>query len=380
MQPALFKAGPYVACELATPDLPALQDFFVANPEYFLAVNGMPPRPDEAKLEYEDRPPAGMPYERIYVIGFLSEAGAIAGMASVLSNLLAPRVWHVGLFIVAGSLHGTGTARLLYDALEQWAARGGASWMRLGVVAGNAKAERFWEKQGFREVRRRAGGQPGGVAQTVRVMVKPLVPSGLDGYLRLVARDRPEDLAPGGAPVMPRSAPVRTIATPALTLEPQLAAHAPEMFDVLSDPALFQYENQPPPSLDWLRDRFARLESRQSPDGREIWLNWVIRLPSGELIGYVQATVHASGRAAIAYVLASRYWGRGLATRAVEAMLQELAQQYRVDALSAVLKRGNARSLRLLERLGFTLATPDRHAALQAQSDEILMIRGWPRV
>ena len=168
--------------------------------------------------------------------------------------------------------------------------------------------------------------------------------------------------------------------TPALTLEPQVAAHAQEMFGVLGDPAIYQHENQPPPSLDWLRERFARLESRQSPDGRQLWLNWVIRLPSGELIGYVQATVHANGRAFIAYVLASRYWGRGLATQAVQAMLEELAQHYRVDVLSAVLKRGNARSRRLLERLGFTLATPGLHATLEAGSDEILMIRGWPRV
>ena len=89
----------------------------------------------------------------------------------------------------------------------------------------------------------------------------------------------------------------------ALTLEPQTAAHAEEMFVVLSDPAIYQYENRPPPSLEWLRARFARLESRQSPDGQEQWLNWVVRLSTSELIGYVQATVSPSGGAAIAYVL-----------------------------------------------------------------------------
>ncbi|MDB5873902.1 MAG: hypothetical protein JWQ07_3344 [Ramlibacter sp.] len=162
---------------------------------------------------------------------------------------------------------------------------------------------------------------------------------------------------------------------PMLTLEPQMAAHAGEMFALLSDPAIYEHENEPPVSLDWLRDRFARLESRQSPDGRQLWLNWVIRLPSSELAGYVQATVHPGGRAAIAYVLASRYWGRGLARRAVEAMLGELGKRYQVGTLSAVLKRANVRSLRLLERLGFALATPELHAALEAEPDEILMIR-----
>src|SRR5205085_9214771 len=119
---------------------------------------------------------------------------------------------------------------------------------------------------------------------------------------------------------------MRIIETARLTLEPQTVAHAQAMFAVLSDLRIYEHENEPPSSLEWLRARFARLESRQSPDGSEQWLNWVIRLPTSELAGYVQATVHADGRAAIAYVLASRYWGRGLATQAVIAMIQELGE------------------------------------------------------
>jgi [ribosomal protein S5]-alanine N-acetyltransferase len=169
---------------------------------------------------------------------------------------------------------------------------------------------------------------------------------------------------------------MRVIETPTLTLEPQLAAHAEEMFAVLSDPAIYEYENEPPPSVEWLRARFARLESRQSADGREQWLNWVIRLPTSELIGYVQATVHANGRAAIAYELSSAWWGRGLASAAVRAVIAELVQQHRVRSLGAVLKRDNQRSLRLLRRLGFSLASPDDHAKLGVEPGELLMQRG----
>jgi len=166
---------------------------------------------------------------------------------------------------------------------------------------------------------------------------------------------------------------MRAIKAAGFTLEPQVADHAGEMFMVLSDPAIYEYENDPPPSVEWLRERFARLESRQSPDGAQQWLNWVIRLPSSELIGYVQATVHPDGRAAIAYVLNSRYWGRSLARQAVEAMISELADCHRVQALSAVLKRDNFRSARLLERLGFAPATSGQAAALQVDADEMLM-------
>lgn len=168
---------------------------------------------------------------------------------------------------------------------------------------------------------------------------------------------------------------MRTIEAGSLTLEPQVAAHADEMFVVLSDPAIYEYENEPPWSVRGLRERFAELESRCSPDGREQWLNWVIRLPGGALIGFVQATVYPDGRAAIAYETASVYWGRGLARQAVQAMIAELVEVYRVRRLTAVLKRQNLRSLRLLQRMGFVLATPEQHVEWEVERDEFLMLR-----
>ena len=168
---------------------------------------------------------------------------------------------------------------------------------------------------------------------------------------------------------------MRTIRAERLVLEPQTVSHADEMFEVLSDPAIYQYENAAPRSLEWLRERFGKLETRRSADGTEHWLNWVIRIPTSELIGYVQATVHPDGRAAIAYELASRFWGRGFAQEAVRAMVSALKEDYGVRRLSAVFKRRNHRSQRLLERLGFSPATPELHAGLGAEPDEMLMVK-----
>ena len=173
---------------------------------------------------------------------------------------------------------------------------------------------------------------------------------------------------------------MRTIETAALTLEPQAARHAAAMFAVLSDPAIYEYENEPPASLDALHRRYTALESRRSHDGMEQWLNWVIRLPSGEPIGYVQATVYPDRRAAIAYELASVWWGRGLARQAVEAMVVELVAQHGVRRLTAVLKQRNLRSMRLLERLGFAPANVDDPLRRQLDNDESLMQREAPDV
>ncbi|MEO5692158.1 MAG: GNAT family N-acetyltransferase [Usitatibacter sp.] len=159
-----------------------------------------------------------------------------------------------------------------------------------------------------------------------------------------------------------------------MILEPQVAAHAEEMFAVLGDPAIYEFENDPPPSLEWLRGSLAKLESRCSPDGTEKWLNWVIRTDEG-LAGYVQATVHADASADIAYVLASPFWGRGLAAESVNAMIAQLRDVHGVRKLGAIFKGANLRSRRLLERLGFRDAIREEVAARGMEPDEMMMVR-----
>jgi ribosomal protein S18 acetylase RimI-like enzyme len=193
MAGAVLFAGPglrALACGEA--DVPALQRFFEENPEYFLAVSGEGPHTGQAREEFEDRPPPGWPWDGKWMIRFVDADGAIVALADVVSNLLAPGVWHVGLFIVATRLHGSGRASEAFDALEGWIRDGGAQWLRLNVAVGNSRAERFWERKGFAEVRRREGVRIGRRDNTMRVMLKPLAGGGLAEYLARVPRDRPE--------------------------------------------------------------------------------------------------------------------------------------------------------------------------------------------
>ena len=100
-------------------------------------------------------------------------------------------MWHVGLFILASARHGTGLAAEAYGALEAWARGNGARWMRLGVVEGNARAERFWRKVSYLETRRRGGVEMGPRVNVLIVMCKPLAGGSLAEYRALVERDRP---------------------------------------------------------------------------------------------------------------------------------------------------------------------------------------------
>ena len=145
--------------------------------------------------------------------------------------------------------------------------------------------------------------------------------------------------------------------TARLRLEPQVAAHAGVMLGVLSDPRLYAFTPGGPPSSEAaLRERFARLESRRSPDGAQLWLNWVV-LRGDDALGFVQASVTpAEGVADAAYVLHPGAWGRGYAAEAVRVMLRFLRDGLAVTRFTASIDARNAASLRLLERLGFTLA------------------------
>jgi GNAT superfamily N-acetyltransferase len=155
-------------------------------------VNGVPPAPDEAREEWDSLPPKEFPYEKRWMLDIPAPDGSMAAMANVLCDMFAPGIWHIGLFIVATRLHGAGAAREIYEALEGWMRGRGARWIRLGVVAGNTRAERFWEKMGYVEMRRRLAVPMGARVNDIRVLVKPLAGASMADYLAVVARDRPE--------------------------------------------------------------------------------------------------------------------------------------------------------------------------------------------
>ena len=156
---------------------------------------------------------------------------------------------------------------------------------------------------------------------------------------------------------------MRAVTGEGVTLEPQLASHAAELYAVLSDPALYAFiDGKEPANEAALRQRLARLESRTSPDGTEHWLNWIVRTVAGELVGYVQATVTPDHAAEIAYVFGRAHWRRGYATAACRAMIAELGETYGVTRLTATLDPANAASLALVAKLGLGLAWEDKSA------------------
>ena len=115
-------------------------------------------------------------------------------------------------------------------------------------------------------------------------------------------------------------------ATERLDLEPLAVAHATELAPLLDDPSLHEFTGGAPLPTAALADRYARLAARRSPDGNQMWGNWVIRVrASGAAAGVVQATLPAGGPAAgpaeVAWVVARPAQGRGYASEAARSLV-----------------------------------------------------------
>ena len=118
--------------------------------------------------------------------------------------------------------------------------------------------------------------------------------------------------------------------TERLSLEPLSVAHAAEMGPLLDDACLHDFTGGVPLSTAVLRLCYARLATRHSPDGDQLWSNWVIRLRSTDAaVGTVQATLPAGGSAAghaeIAWVVVRCAQGHGYAKEAARSLADRLS-------------------------------------------------------
>jgi RimJ/RimL family protein N-acetyltransferase len=113
-----------------------------------------------------------------------------------------------------------------------------------------------------------------------------------------------------------------------LCLEPLRVEHAAEMVVVLGAPELYRFTGGRPPDARELRERYARQVTSRSPDGQELWRNWVVRRrPDGVAVGWIQATVTGSGAhctAELAWTIGVDHQCRGYAREAAAAAMTSL--------------------------------------------------------
>jgi RimJ/RimL family protein N-acetyltransferase len=138
-----------------------------------------------------------------------------------------------------------------------------------------------------------------------------------------------------------------------VTLHPLTVADAAEMAGVLSSPGLYRYTGGAPPTTAELSERYARQAAGWSPDGREEWLNLIVRTKAGgQAVGYVQATITEAGqRAEVAWVIGEQWQGQGHASAAALALARWLHAR-RVPRLQAHIRPDHVVSAAVARRAG----------------------------
>jgi RimJ/RimL family protein N-acetyltransferase len=147
---------------------------------------------------------------------------------------------------------------------------------------------------------------------------------------------------------------VSVLVTDRLRLEPITEAHATEIAPVLDDQRLHAFIGGRPLTESELRVRYRRLTAGRSDDGRERWLNWIVRVrQDGHAIGVVQATVTGAAhpRAELSWVVAPGVQGHGYAREAAAAMLAWLIDEG-IAEFVAHIHPGHIASQRVARALG----------------------------
>ncbi len=125
------------------------------------------------------------------------------------------------------------------------------------------------------------------------------------------------------------------------------------LFALLTDPEIHVFTGgRPPASADDVRERIRRRESRRSPAGDELWLNWTLRLRQTQsVVGYLQAGV-TQGKADLAWVVGVPFQRRGYASEASRRVLRWLRDDLGVHEVRANIHLDHVASHRVARTIG----------------------------
>lgn len=149
----VIQSESYVLAHIAPEEGDALQAVIEKCTDYFELVTGLPPGPAEANSTFMVVP-EGKGYEDKLLLGIYKD-GQLVGYLDVIRDYPQHGTWSLGLMMLIPECRNRGLGRQVYQSFERWAASQGAVQMRLGVVAQNTGAYRFWQRLGFDTVERK---------------------------------------------------------------------------------------------------------------------------------------------------------------------------------------------------------------------------------
>lgn len=125
----------------------------------------------------------------------------------------------------------------------------------------------------------------------------------------------------------------------------------------------------------WTRERTERIITRMRELDEEMGFGFypVVLKETGALIGHCGlGPLEKSGEIEVAYILDSSAWGRGYATEAATAVVNDGFQRADLGRIVAVAFPHNTRSFAVMRRLGMTLVGPAQHFGTTVIKYELL--------
>lgn len=134
----------------------AVLEIFRSNPSYFQLTKADFPVRNDVLEAIAEKPEDVLPEQKhaMLILRRVGQESDPVGTADWLDDFPENGTRYLGLFMTKAAIHGTGESRQILDWLMDDFVQAGVGRVRLGVIRENRRARRFWERAGFREVRR----------------------------------------------------------------------------------------------------------------------------------------------------------------------------------------------------------------------------------
>ncbi len=145
--------------------------------------------------------------------------------------------------------------------------------------------------------------------------------------------------------------------TDRLILRRQVLDDLDHLFALYSDPQVSKYIPDAPRTYEDAREELEWF-MHGHPKHPELGLWAIVHVESGQFIGrggLLPWTIDGRPEVEVAYAIAQRYWGQGLATEAARAIVRYAFEQLNLSRLICLIDPANHASRRVAEKIGMTL-------------------------
>lgn len=170
--PALRLDGWSVA-RLTGPDAADLQDLYERCTDFHELSEGVPTRPTAGAEELAALPPGKDPADK-FSFGVYAAPRRMVGYLELMRDYPAASEWWIRLLMLDPAVRRGGLGGRICRAAAEWVGARGGTVIRIGVLEQNPDALRFWERQGFRELRRERHVSDAGHGSRLVVMARAL--------------------------------------------------------------------------------------------------------------------------------------------------------------------------------------------------------------